>query len=99
MACLVVPAYDHSDASGLGREGVRDRLREHFREVSAKLPVPKRVKILHFTDIELPKTSTRKVKRKLVVEEIRRLERVRRQAGAQTAAPSGELRVRRRATG
>jgi long-chain acyl-CoA synthetase len=89
VACLVVPAYDHSDAAGLSREGVREKIREHFRDVSAKLPVPKRVKILHFTDIELPKTSTRKVKRKLVMEELRRLERVRRQAGAATTAQPG----------
>ncbi len=89
VACLVVPAYDHSDAHGLSREAVRDRIRDHFRDVSSKLPVPKRVKILHFTDIELPKTSTRKVKRKLVVDEIRRLERVRRQASAQSSAQPG----------
>lgn len=91
VACLVVPAYDHPDATGLSREQVREKLREHFREVSAKLSVPKRVKILHFTDLELPKTATRKVKRKAVVEEIRRLERVRRQA--QTAAATGALVV------
>lgn len=91
VACLAVPAYDHSEAQGLSREAVRDKLREHFREVSSKLPLPKRVKILHLTDIELPKTATRKVKRKLVVEELRRLERVRRQAQSaqQTSLATG----------
>ncbi|MBL9005322.1 MAG: AMP-binding protein [Myxococcales bacterium] len=89
VACLVVPAYDHSDAQGLSREAVRDKIRDHFRDVSSKLPVPKRVKILHFTDIELPKTSTRKVKRKLIVDEIRRLERVRRQASGQSSGQPG----------
>ncbi len=84
VACLVVPAYDAPQAEGLPREEVRDKVREHVRQVSAKLSVAKRVKILHLTDLELPKTATRKVKRKLVVEELRRLERTRRQAQAET---------------
>ncbi len=92
VACLAVPEYEgHGD---LGREGVRDQLRDHFKGVSVKLPPPKRIKILHFTDLELPKTSTRKVKRKLVVEEIRKLERWKSHAGeaskAALAAGGGE---------
>jgi long-chain acyl-CoA synthetase len=84
VACLIVPAYDAPQAEGLGREEVRDKVREHVRQVSAKLSVAKRVKILHLTDLELPKTATRKVKRKQVVDELRRLERTRRQAQAET---------------
>ena len=60
----------------LKREVIRERLAEHIKNVSAKLPLYKRVKILHSTDIELPKTATRKVKRKLVIEEMQKLERL-----------------------
>jgi long-chain acyl-CoA synthetase len=74
VACLAVPDYEAGD--GLGREEVRERIREHVHAVSVKLPLYKRIKVLHFTDVELPKTATRKVKRKLVVEELQKLERV-----------------------
>ena len=96
VACLAVPAYDHAQAESLSRDEVRDKVREHIRSVSAKLPVVKRIKILHLTDLDLPKTATRKVKRKLVVDELRRLERTRRQAqaaqgeGGATGAPAGD---------
>ncbi|HNF96299.1 MAG TPA: AMP-binding protein [Pseudomonadota bacterium] len=83
VACLIVPAYDAPQSEGLSREAVREKVREHVRNVSAKLSVAKRVKILHLTDLELPKTATRKVKRKQVVDELRRLERTRRQAQAE----------------
>ena len=94
VACLVVPAYDAPQAEGLSREEVRDKVREHMRQVTSKLPVAKRVKIMHLTDLELPKTATRKVKRKQVVEELKRLERTKRQVqaaegGAQGAAAGG----------
>lgn len=79
VACLAVPSYE---GHGLSREEVRERLREHFQKVSARLPPAKRIKVLHLTDIELPRTSTRKVKRKLVVEELLRLGRVQKQAAA-----------------
>lgn len=82
VACLVVPAYDAPQAEGMSREEVRDKVREHMRQVSSKLPVAKRVKIMHLTDLELPKTATRKVKRKQVVEELRRIERTKRQVQA-----------------
>ncbi len=96
VACLIVPAYDAPQAEGMSREDVREKVREHVRQISAKLSVAKRVKILHLTDLELPKTATRKVKRKQVVEELRRLERTRRQAQADvqsggTAAPGDWL--------
>jgi long-chain acyl-CoA synthetase len=51
----------------LSRAETHRLIEEHFREVSASLPYFKRVKVLHFTDIELPRTATRKVKRREVV--------------------------------
>ncbi len=65
VAALVV-ADDDYDIS-LSRAELRKRVEEHFRQVSAALPYYKRVKVLHFTDIELPRTATRKVKRREVV--------------------------------
>ena len=65
VACLVV-ADDEYDIT-LSRAELRRKVEEHFREVSAALPYYKRVKVLQFTDIELPRTATRKVKRAEVV--------------------------------
>ena len=74
VACLAVPDYEHD--ADLGKEATREKVREHVRAVSARLPHWKRIKILHTTDFELPKTATRKVKRRVVVEEIEKLERL-----------------------
>ena len=63
VAVLIVPDYEASGEE-LEREVVRERVREHIKNVSAKLPLYKRVKIVHLWDFELPKTSTRKVKRR-----------------------------------
>ncbi|MDY7229129.1 AMP-binding protein [Hyalangium rubrum] len=71
VACLCVPDYKERP-----REEVRRELEEHFKNVSADMPFYRRVKVLRFWDGELPRTSTRKVKRKLVVEELKRLERL-----------------------
>jgi long-chain acyl-CoA synthetase len=65
VACIVVPD-DEYDIT-LSRAELHRLIEEHFREVSASLPYYKRVKVLHFTDIELPRTATRKVKRREVV--------------------------------
>jgi long-chain acyl-CoA synthetase len=59
VAALVVPAY----ARGESRRAVEDRLREYFEQVSAGLSPYKRIRILRFTDSELPRTRTRKIKR------------------------------------
>ncbi|MEO1233839.1 MAG: AMP-binding protein [Myxococcota bacterium] len=76
VACLVVPAYGAEvEGETLSRAEVRDRVRTHFRNVSGKLPFARRVKVMHLWDHELPRTSTRKVKRTLVREELLRLER------------------------
>src|SRR5687767_3608523 len=72
VACLVV-ADDEYDIS-LSRADLRRRVEEHFRDVSASLPYFKRVKVLHFTDIELPRTATRKVKRREVLATLEALE-------------------------
>jgi long-chain acyl-CoA synthetase len=72
VACLVVPDDEYDIA--LSRDDLRRRIEEHFREVSATLPYYKRVKVLQFTDIELPRTATRKVKRLEVTEMMQALE-------------------------
>lgn len=72
VACLVV-ADDEYDIS-LSRAALHRLVEEHFREVSASLPYYKRIKVLYFTDIELPRTATRKVKRREVVQIIESLD-------------------------
>ncbi len=72
VACLVV-ADDEYDIA-LSRAELRRRVEEHFRLVSASLPYYKRVKLLHFTDEELPRTATRKVKRREVLQMMEKLE-------------------------
>lgn len=72
ISALVVPDYEYDIA--LSRSDVNKKIEEHFREVSAGLPFFKRVKVLHVTPFELPRTATRKVKRPLVVEMLRELE-------------------------
>lgn len=72
VACLVV-ADDEFDIA-LSRDELRRRVEEHFRDVSASLPYYKRVKVLQFTDDELPRTATRKVKRSEIVTILQALE-------------------------
>jgi long-chain acyl-CoA synthetase len=72
VAAVVVPDYDH-DIS-LSSIEVREKIEEHFREVSSSLPFYKRVKVLHFYDKELPRTATRKVKRREVINILLKLE-------------------------
>lgn len=66
IAALVVPDYEKEIT--LSRAETNKRVEEHFREISAGLPFFKRVKSLHLTPFELPRTATRKVKRPEVVE-------------------------------
>ncbi|HEX6125594.1 MAG TPA: AMP-binding protein [Pyrinomonadaceae bacterium] len=72
IAALVVPDYEHEIA--LNRADVNKKVEEHFREVSAGLAFFKRVKVLHVTPFELPRTATRKVKRPEVVEMLQSFE-------------------------
>ena len=61
--------------NGATREELRLRVEEDFARTSAELPLWKRIKVLHFSDGDLPKTSTRKFKRQQVLAELVRLER------------------------
>ena len=85
VACLVV-ADDEYDIA-LSRDELRRRVEEHFREVSSSLPYYKRVKVLHFTDFELPRTATRKVKRAEVIDIMEGLE-VSGKSGVNDAGPA-----------
>jgi long-chain acyl-CoA synthetase len=92
VACLVV-ADDEYDIS-LSRVALHRLVEEYFREVSASLPYYKRVKVMHFTDIELPRTATRKVKRREVVQIMEALEesqRSGRRGGVQESADADSL--------
>ena len=86
-------ADDEYDIS-LSRAALHRLVEEHFREVSASLPYFKRVKVLHFTDIELPRTATRKVKRREVVqimESIEEREKSGRRGGVQETTNADAL--------
>jgi long-chain acyl-CoA synthetase len=72
VACIVVPDEEYDIA--LSRAEVRQKIEEHFREVSATLPYYKRVKLLQFTEDELPRTATRKVKRREVLELMQKIQ-------------------------
>ena len=89
VACMIRPAQKE----GLSRDEVRERIAEHVKNVSAKLPAYKRVKVVHFTELELPKTATRKVRRKDVVAELQKLERLKKRAeSARSDGDSGSGR-------
>src|SRR5580765_5897430 len=72
VTCLVVPDFEYDIA--LTRAEVQQKIDEHFRDVSSKLPYYKRVKLLHFTEDELPRTATRKVKRREVLKMMQAME-------------------------
>ncbi len=69
VAALAVPAY----ARGESRRAVEDKLRAHFEKIAQGLSPHKRIRILRFTDAELPRTRTRKVKRNEVAAILRRM--------------------------
>jgi long-chain acyl-CoA synthetase len=71
VACLCVPEYKNRP-----REEVKKELEEHFRHIAAGEPFFRRIKVLRFWDGELPRTSTRKVRRPLVVKELARLDKL-----------------------
>ncbi|MEJ7712475.1 MAG: AMP-binding protein [Pyrinomonadaceae bacterium] len=72
VACMVVPDADHDIA--LSAAEVRERIEQHFRDVSSSIPFYKRIKVLHFTDADLPRTATRKVKRQVVAASMQAIE-------------------------
>lgn len=86
VAALIVPEYEQE---GLEREAVREAVREHVRKVAKGLPQHKRLKVVHLWDRDLPKTSTRKVKRREVVAELARLERAARGGAELRKASAG----------
>jgi len=88
ISALVVPDYEHDIA--LSRSDTNKRVEEHFREVSAGLPFFKRVKILHLTPFELPRTATRKVKRPEVVAMLQNLEERAKKKTKQVADTKGD---------
>lgn len=77
ISALVIPDYEHDIA--LSRGDVNKRVEENFREISAALPFFKRVKLIHLTPFELPRTATRKVRRAEVVALLQNLEEKSRQ--------------------
>lgn len=86
VACLVVPE-DEYDIT-LPRAELQRMIEEHFREISASLPYFKRVKVLHFTANELPRTATRKVKRREILTMIQALDQ-----GQKSSRPSSERKT------
>jgi long-chain acyl-CoA synthetase len=76
VAALIVPDYEQGDGDQrLGREAVREAVREHVKKVSKGLPLYKRLKVVQLWDHDLPKTASRKVRRRDVIKELQRLER------------------------
>ena len=73
VAALVAPAYSRGES----RRAVEDRLRSDFDKVARELSAHKRIRILRFTDAELPRTRTRKIKRADVAAMLRRMLEVR----------------------
>jgi long-chain acyl-CoA synthetase len=85
VAAMVMPDYERDTT--LSRELVRARVEEHIRIISIGLPFHKRIKTMQFTDNELPRTATRKVKRREVLDLMLRLQRAVRSAS--TARETG----------
>jgi long-chain acyl-CoA synthetase len=84
VAALIVPDYEQGDGDQrvdqrvdqrLSREAVREAVREHVKKIGKGQPLYKRLKIVHLWDHDLPKTASRKVRRRDVIQELQRLER------------------------
>lgn len=73
VACLAVPAEPDEDET-LDRQAVHARALRSLHKAFEELPSVQRPTIVHLTDAELPRTATRKVKRREVRERIERLE-------------------------
>lgn len=96
VACLVVPKAEVTLDDELllrseegGAERRRELIRAHFRAIHSSLPFYKRVKALHFQDGELPRTSTRKIKRAEVRTRLERLEEISSNCPKPGAEPMG----------
>ena len=86
VAVLVVPSYDGD------RRDVRERISAHLAQRGARMPVHKRLRVVHFTDLPLPRTATRKVKRREVVRELQRLEALRKNAAPASTVGASWIR-------
>ncbi len=84
VACAVVA--DFNKQPSLTAAEVRSQIQEHFRVVSQTLPFWKRVKTVEFWEGDLPRTSTRKVKRTEVTAELRKRHKAQSDAGASVKA-------------
>jgi long-chain acyl-CoA synthetase len=69
VAALAVPAFARGESS----RSVEDRLRADFDRIARGLSPHKHIRILRFTDAELPRTRTRKIKRNEVVAILRQM--------------------------
>jgi long-chain acyl-CoA synthetase len=88
VACAVVPDLEHDPA--LSRPEVEAKIEEHFRKVSADLPIWKRVRGVHFWEGDLPKTAKRSIKRREVAAEIARLRRKTEETKGALAVAAGD---------
>jgi long-chain acyl-CoA synthetase len=88
VVCAVVPDLDHDPA--LSRAEIEAKIEEHFRKVSADLPIWKRVRGVHFWDGDLPKSAKRSVKRREVSAEIARQRKKTEDAKGALAVASGD---------
>ena len=69
VAALAVPAYGRGES----RRAAEDGLRADLDKIANGLSPHKRIRILRFIDAELPRTSTRKIKRNEVAAILRRM--------------------------
>ncbi|HUG55319.1 MAG TPA: AMP-binding protein [Vicinamibacteria bacterium] len=84
VAALAVP--DLAALTSLDAAQRRARVEDHFRRVSANLPPHQRVRVLHVLEGELPRTKTRKIKRRDVAVLLAGFER----APAPASAPAAD---------
>ena len=88
VACAVVPDLEHEPA--LSRGEVEAKIEEHFRKVSADLPIWKRVRGVYFWEEDLPKTAKRSVMRRDVAAEIARQRKKTEETKGALAVASGD---------
>jgi long-chain acyl-CoA synthetase len=76
VACLAVPSKsgEPEDDETLDKKALHARALRSLKKAFDDLPAVQRPTIVHLTDTELPRTATRKVKRREVRERIERLE-------------------------
>jgi long-chain acyl-CoA synthetase len=87
VACMVRP----KEEAGKDREAVIAEIRKHLDLKNLRLPLAQRIKVLRFTDEPLPRTATRKVKRKEVQKLLLDMEAQRDRGLAQVAEDWGDL--------